>query len=78
MLPTFVLLERAGLQIALIGLLSPQALKVINPVKNPALNIDDPHLVLKNVPYLVAAFMMSVYSLAGLNSGTYRLVCSVC
>ena len=45
----FVLVERAGLQIALIGLLSPQALKVINPVKNPALNIDDPHLVLKTL-----------------------------
>ena len=45
----FVLVERAGLQIALIGLLSPQALKVINPVKNPALNIDDAHLVLKTL-----------------------------
>ena len=45
----FVLVERAGLQIALIGLLSPQALKVVNPVKNPALNIDDPHLVLKTL-----------------------------
>ena len=45
----FVFVERAGLQIALIGLLSPQALKVINPVKNPALNIDDPHLVLKTL-----------------------------
>ena len=45
----FVLVERAGLQIALIGLLSPQALKVINPVKNPALNIDDAHLVLQTL-----------------------------
>ena len=45
----FVLVERAGLQIALIGLLSPQALKVINPVKNPALNLDDPHLILKTL-----------------------------
>ena len=45
----FVLVERAGLQIALIGLLSPQALKVINPVKNPDLNIDDTHLVLKTL-----------------------------
>ena len=45
----FVLVERAGLQIALIGLLSPQALKVINLVKNPALNIDDPHLILKTL-----------------------------
>ena len=45
----FVLIERAGLQIALIGLLSPQALKVVNPVKNPALNIDNPHLVLETL-----------------------------
>ncbi len=45
----FVLVERAGLQIALIGLLSPQAIKVINPVKNPALNIDGPNRVLKTL-----------------------------
>ncbi len=44
-----VLEERAGLQIALIGLLSPQVLKVINPVKNPALDIDDPHFVLQTL-----------------------------
>ena len=45
----YVLVERSGLRIALVGLLSPQALEVVNPVKNPGLEMDDPHEVLKTL-----------------------------
>ena len=45
----YVLVQRSGLKIALAGLLSPQALEVVNPVKNPALQMDDLHEVLKTL-----------------------------
>ena len=45
---SFALVKRAGMQIALMGLLSRQSLTVINPVKSP-LAIEDPHAALKGL-----------------------------
>ena len=45
----YVLVERSGLRIALVGLLSPHAQEVINPVNSPALEMDDPHRVMKTI-----------------------------
>lgn len=44
-----VLKERAGLRVALIGLLSPAAARSINPRKNPKLDIRDPHTTLQTL-----------------------------
>lgn len=44
-----VLIERAGIKIALLGLLAPNAKKVINPYTNPGVHIDDVYKTLENL-----------------------------
>jgi 5'-nucleotidase/UDP-sugar diphosphatase len=45
----WVVVERAGLRIALVGLLSPATAKVINPLRNPGLKIDAPAATLEQI-----------------------------
>lgn len=45
----YVLMERAGLKVAVIGLVSPGATKSINRLHNPALGIGDPRAALQNL-----------------------------
>ena len=48
-LKKWVLIERAGLKVALTGLLSPAAQRVINPLRNPGLLIGDPSVALAEI-----------------------------
>lgn len=45
----WVVVERAGMRIALTGLLSPATAKVINPLRNPGLKIAPPAAVLEQI-----------------------------
>lgn len=45
----YLLVERRGLRLALIGLTSPAAAKIINPRKNPGVEIGEPRVALRQV-----------------------------
>ncbi len=45
----YVLMDRAGLKVAVIGLVSPGTTKLINKIHNPSLGIRDPHSALQTL-----------------------------